>query len=68
MVANSFLMHQVRNTVGALIRVGRGEMSGDEFYSILEAKKPGLAWPTAPARGLCLMQVNYAHPIEEETC
>jgi tRNA U38,U39,U40 pseudouridine synthase TruA len=43
-------------------------MSGDEFYSILEAKKPGLAWPTAPARGLCLMQVNYAHPIEEEIC
>jgi len=68
MVANSFLMHQVRNTVGTLIRVGRGEMSGDEFYSILEAKKPGLAWPTAPARGLCLMQVNYSHPIEEEIC
>ncbi|MFC1933509.1 tRNA pseudouridine(38-40) synthase TruA [Chloroflexota bacterium] len=67
MVANSFLMHQVRNIVGTLVRVGRGNMHSDMFYSILEAKKPGLAWPTAPARGLCLMQVNYPHPFEEET-
>jgi len=66
MVANSFLPHQVRNTVGALIRVGLGKMSGDEFYSILGAKRPGLAWPTAPACGLCLVQVNYPHPFEEE--
>ena len=66
MVANAFLMHQVRNTVGTLIRVGQGKMSSDEFYSILEAKEPGLAWPTAPARGLCLRQVNYARPFEEE--
>ncbi len=65
MVANSFLMHQVRNTVGALIRVGLGKMNGDEFYSILEGKKPGLAWPTAPARGLCLMQVNYPCLFED---
>ena len=63
MVANSFLMHQVRNTVGSLIRVGRSKMSADEFCSILEAKKPGLAWPTAPASGLCLMQVNYKNPL-----
>ena len=67
MVANSFLAHQVRNTVGALIRVGLDRMSGDEFYSIMEAKKPGLAGPTAPACGLCLMQVNYPHPFAEET-
>ena len=66
MVANSFLMHQVRNTVGNLLKVGLGKMNGDEFYGILEAKKPGLAGPTAPARGLCLMQVNYPHPFEEE--
>ena len=64
--ANSFLPHQVRNTVGALVRLGMGRMSGDEFYSILKAKKLGLAWPTAPACGLCLMQVSYSHPFEEE--
>ena len=65
-VANSFLPHQVRNTVGTLIKVGLGRMSGDEFCCIMEAKSPGLAGPMAPAHGLCLMQVNYARPFEEE--
>ena len=64
MVANSFLPHQVRNTVGALIRVGLGKMTVDEFHRIIEAKKPGLAGPTAPACGLCLMRINYPHSFE----
>ena len=64
MMANSFLPHQVRNTVGAIIRVGLGKMSIDEFYSIIKARRPGLAGPTAPACGLCLMQVNYPYPFE----
>ncbi len=68
MLASSFLPHQVRNTAGALIRVGLGKMSGNEFYSLMEAKTPGLAGPTAPANGLCLMQVNYPHSFEEERC
>jgi len=63
-VANSFLPHQVRNTVGALLRVGLGRMSVDEFHRIIEAKKPGLARPTAPARGLCLMRINYPRSFE----
>jgi tRNA pseudouridine38-40 synthase len=65
-VANSFLTHQVRNTVGTLIRVGLGRMRVDEFCSIIETKKLGLVGPTAPAHGLCLMQVNYPYPFEEE--
>ncbi len=65
-IANSFLTHQVRNTVGALIRVGLGRITVDEFCSIMKTKKPGLAGPTAPACGLCLMQVNYPYPFEEE--
>ena len=64
MVANSFLPHQIRNTIGALIRVGLGKMSIDEFRRLLKDKKPGLAGPTAPARGLCLMRVNYPQPFE----
>ena len=63
-VANSFLPHQVRNTVGALLRVGLGKMTVDEFHRIIEAKKPGLARPTAPARGLCLMRINYPRSFE----
>jgi len=66
MVANSFLPHQVRNTVGALIRVGLGKMSVDEFHSIIEAKKPGMAGPTAPACGLCLTQIDYPGPFGGE--
>jgi len=62
MVANSFLPHQVRNTVGALIRVGWGKVSVDQFQSIIEARKPGLAGPAAPACGLCLMRINYPRP------
>ena len=63
--ANSFLSHQVRNTVGALIRVGLGKMTVEEFYSIMEARKIGLAGPAAPACGLYLMKVNYKKNIEE---
>ncbi len=66
MMANSFLPHQVRNTIGTLIRVGLGKMTVDEFCSIIEAKKPGLAGPTAPAHGLCLMRINYPYRFEEE--
>ena len=62
--ANSFLMHQVRNTIGALIKVGQGKMSLDEFNGILEAREPALAGPTAPAGGLCLNRVNYPEPLE----
>lgn len=65
-LANSFLRHQVRNVAGTLIRVGLGKMSIDEFKGIIEARKPGLAGPTLPARGLCLLQVNYPHPFEEQ--
>lgn len=64
-VANSYLTHQVRNTVGALIRVALGKMSADEFSSIIEAKKPGLAGPTAPACGLCLTRINYPNHLGE---
>ncbi len=65
MEANSFLTHQVRNTVGALVRVGLGGMSVDEFHNIAEAKTAGLAGPMAPANGLCLMRVNYPRPFGE---
>jgi tRNA pseudouridine38-40 synthase len=64
-IARSFLPHQVRNTVGTLIRVGQGKLGIDEFKSILEARRPGLAGPTVPAQGLFLMQVNYPRPLGE---
>lgn len=65
-VANAFIRHQVRSTAGCLVRIGLGKMSQDEFGMIIAAGKPGLAGPTLPACGLCLIRVNYAHPFEEE--
>jgi tRNA pseudouridine38-40 synthase len=64
-IASSFLPHQVRNTIGALIRVGLGKMTASEFHSILEARTPGMAGPTAPPHGLCLIRVNYPQSWEE---
>ena len=66
MVASSFLTHQVRNTVGTLIRVGLGRMKVDEFCSIIEMKKSGLVGPTAPPCWLCLTRVSYPNLFEEE--
>jgi len=63
--ASAFLPHQVRNTVGALIKVGLGKITVDDFKTLMEARKPGLAGPTVPAQGLYLMQVNYPRPLGE---
>jgi tRNA pseudouridine38-40 synthase len=63
--ANAFLPHQVRNTVGLLIRVGQRKITVKKFKNIMEAKQPGLAGPTVPAQGLYLMRVNYPRPLGE---
>jgi len=62
-VANSFLPHQVRSTVGLLIRLGLGKIGIRDFRDIIEARRVGLAGPVSPACGLCLMKVNYATPL-----
>ena len=64
-VANSFLPHQVRNTVGVLLKVGSGKMNTGEVIDIIEARKVGLAGPTVPACGLFLERVNYPVLFEE---
>jgi len=54
-----FLHHMVRNIVGTLIEVGRGKLEPDDMLRILEARDRKLAGSTAPAGGLCLMEVEY---------
>jgi tRNA pseudouridine38-40 synthase len=66
LVANAFLPHQVRTTVGALVKVGQGRMTAREFGAIVAAAEPGLAGPMAPADGLYLVKVNYPGPFEGE--
>lgn len=63
MIANSFLPHQIRNTVGTLLKVGSGKIDLNDFKNIIEAKRPGLAGPTVPAQGLFLVKVNYPYPL-----
>jgi tRNA pseudouridine38-40 synthase len=62
-VANSFLPHQVRSTVGLLIRLGLRKIGIEDFRDIIEAKSLGLAGPVSPACGLCLEKVNYPEPL-----
>jgi len=62
-VASSFLAHQVRSTVGLLIRLGLGKRSIEDFRDIMEARSLGLAGPLASACGLCLKKVNYPKPL-----
>jgi len=61
--ANAFLHHMVRNIAGALIAVGRGELSIQAIAELLAGRDRRLAPPTAPAAGLYLVQVRYpAYP------
>jgi tRNA pseudouridine38-40 synthase len=62
-LANSFLPHQVRSTVGLLIRLGLGKIGKGDFHDIMEAKCLGLAGPVSPACGLYLEKVNYPEPL-----
>jgi tRNA pseudouridine38-40 synthase len=57
--ANAFLHHMVRNIVGSLVRVGKGEADAEWLASLLAAKDRRLADITAPAMGLCLMRIQY---------
>jgi tRNA pseudouridine38-40 synthase len=60
--ASHFIWKMVRRLTGTLVRVGRGEVSVDQFRDLLAGKKnPKLdiaAW-TAPASGLFLEGVRY---------
>lgn len=57
--ANAFLYRMVRNVVGTLLRVGRGELTPDQVVAIFRAKDRAAAGPPAPACGLCLVMVEY---------
>jgi tRNA pseudouridine38-40 synthase len=61
--ASHFLWKMVRRLVGALVKVGAGEIGLDEFAALVEGSgSPGLdvaSW-TAPAAGLFLESVRYA--------
>jgi tRNA pseudouridine38-40 synthase len=63
--ARSFLHHQVRNMVGTLRLVGDGSWPAERVGAALALRDRAAAGPTAPAEGLCLMEVAYPeNPFE----
>ena len=57
--ADGFLYKMVRNIAGTLLAIGSGQLRPDEMPKILKAENRKAAWDTAPAEGLCLMNVKY---------
>jgi tRNA pseudouridine38-40 synthase len=58
-IGEGFLRHMVRNIVGTLLEVGRGQRTENEFRYALEAKDRCAGGATAPAHGLTLKRVLY---------
>ncbi|MCI9681224.1 MAG: tRNA pseudouridine(38-40) synthase TruA [Lachnospiraceae bacterium] len=56
---NGFLYNMVRIIAGTLIRIGGGLMEPEEIPAILEALDRQAAGPTAPAKGLTLLGMEY---------
>jgi tRNA pseudouridine38-40 synthase len=56
---SGFLKHMVRNIVGVLLEVGKGNLDHAGFLARLQPGCAIPAGPTAPARGLFLESVEY---------
>lgn len=56
---NGFLYNMVRIIAGTLLKVGGGHISPEEIEKIIEGKNRSLAGPTAPAKGLILVEIRY---------
>jgi tRNA pseudouridine38-40 synthase len=56
---SGFLHHMVRNLVGTFLLVGKGTLAVEDVGRILEARNRSAAGATAPASGLCLVNVEY---------
>jgi len=57
--ANAFLHHMVRNIVGSLLVVGRGERPREWIAELLEGRDRTVAGPTAPSAGLLFLGPKY---------
>jgi tRNA pseudouridine38-40 synthase len=64
--ADAFLFRMVRTITGTLLQIGSGRRGGEDIAALLESpvrrgreSRPLRAAPPAPARGLCLMRIDY---------
>jgi tRNA pseudouridine38-40 synthase len=59
LTADGFLQHMVRNIVGTLVQIGRGQIDAEAMPAILQSRQRHMAGPTAPPQGLYLVRVMY---------
>lgn len=59
--SNRFLSKMIRILTGKLIKIGKGELSADEFESHLISKNPPLLLDPAHPTGLYLSKVTYPY-------
>lgn len=59
LTGSGFLYNMVRIISGTLVDVGTGKIEPKEIKNIIESKERIRAGKTLPARGLCLVEVNY---------
>lgn len=58
-IGNGFLYNMVRIIVGTLLEIGKGRRPAGWMSDVLEAKDRSAAGPTAPAKGLVMVSVEY---------
>ena len=56
---DGFLYGMARNLAGTLLRVGRAVLDPAAIPAALAECDAAIAGPCLPARGLCLMRVDY---------
>jgi tRNA pseudouridine38-40 synthase len=56
---NGFLYNMVRIIAGTLLEAGMGRRTAETVREALETGKRELAGPTAPAKGLTLIKIDY---------
>lgn len=63
--ADGFLHHMVRNIMGSLFAIGKGEQSVDWLAALIQAKDRTLAAPTASANGLYFINALYPDEFQK---
>lgn len=68
--ANAFLHHMVRNIVGSLLLIGRGERPIEWLGELLAGRDRQVAGPTAPSSGLTFIGPRYERHwgLPDEVC
>lgn len=56
---NGFLYNMVRIIAGALLKVGKGELTESDIIKAFNTGERSLLGETLPAKGLCLIKVEY---------